>query len=174
MSDSPRFLLLRLLLTAAALTASLPGPAGATVQVTAHQPLADANDVPVATSVQATFSEALNPVTVTTGSFIVSRFVGFKAVAAGWLHTVALKIDGTVVAWGKNDSGETTVSPVSAYDSIISGAITYDRGTLTATFTPAAPFPEGSLNHVAVAGVRSETGAPHSQTVRWSFTTTKP
>jgi hypothetical protein len=32
-----------------------------------------------------------------------------KEVAAGWWHTIVLKEDGTVVAWGRNDSGQTTV-----------------------------------------------------------------
>ncbi|MSU40953.1 MAG: hypothetical protein EXS28_04470, partial [Pedosphaera sp.] len=34
---------------------------------------------------------------------------GVVAIAAGVYHTVALKQDGTVVAWGKNDDGQTTV-----------------------------------------------------------------
>ena len=34
---------------------------------------------------------------------------GVTAIAAGGDHTVALKNDGTVVAWGYNDSGQTTV-----------------------------------------------------------------
>jgi hypothetical protein len=32
-----------------------------------------------------------------------------KAIAAGWYHTVALKDDGTLVAWGFNITGQTTV-----------------------------------------------------------------
>ena len=34
---------------------------------------------------------------------------GVVAIAAGRSHTVALKQDGTVVAWGENDKGQTTV-----------------------------------------------------------------
>ena len=30
---------------------------------------------------------------------------GFAAVAAGWSHSLGLKADGSVVAWGGNDSG---------------------------------------------------------------------
>ena len=33
----------------------------------------------------------------------------FTHIAAGFLHSVALKADGTVVAWGWNDSGQGTV-----------------------------------------------------------------
>jgi hypothetical protein len=34
-----------------------------------------------------------------------------KAIAAGIFHSVALKTDGSVVAWGLNTSGQTTVPP---------------------------------------------------------------
>ena len=34
---------------------------------------------------------------------------GVTAIAAGSSHTVALKIDGSVVAWGRSDLGQTTV-----------------------------------------------------------------
>src|SRR6185503_11571583 len=37
---------------------------------------------------------------------------GVTAIAAGWVHTVALRNDGSVVAWGGNDTGETTVPVV--------------------------------------------------------------
>jgi alpha-tubulin suppressor-like RCC1 family protein len=43
------------------------------------------------------------------------RILGFgtltdiKSIAAGWHHSLALKYDGTVVAWGKNTSGQSTV-----------------------------------------------------------------
>ena len=35
----------------------------------------------------------------------------FTAIAAGWYHTVALKGDGTVVAWGYNGYGQCNVPP---------------------------------------------------------------
>ncbi|WP_369814988.1 hypothetical protein [Deinococcus sp. Leaf326] len=34
---------------------------------------------------------------------------GVVAVSGGSLHSVALKANGTVVAWGRNDSGQTSV-----------------------------------------------------------------
>ncbi|MEO7678350.1 MAG: hypothetical protein ABIV39_16455, partial [Verrucomicrobiota bacterium] len=39
----------------------------------------------------------------------VSSQSGVVAIAAGDLHTVVLKNDGTVVAWGDNGAGQTTV-----------------------------------------------------------------
>src|SRR5437773_2153269 len=33
----------------------------------------------------------------------------FAKVAAGYFHSLALKPDGTVIAWGSNDSGRSTV-----------------------------------------------------------------
>src|SRR5437773_2582276 len=33
----------------------------------------------------------------------------FTKIAAGYFHSLALKSDGTVVAWGSNSSGESTV-----------------------------------------------------------------
>ena len=42
---------------------------------------------------------------------------GVTAIAAGDYHTVALKSDGTVVAWGDNGYGQTTV-PVAAQSGV--------------------------------------------------------
>jgi len=50
------------------------------------------------------FSATANPVTLSGQTLI-----GVTAIAAGDSHTVALKGDGTVVAWGDNGSGKTTV-----------------------------------------------------------------
>ncbi|HEY6873260.1 MAG TPA: MBG domain-containing protein [Geobacteraceae bacterium] len=76
--------------------------------VTAFTP-AEGSVAPLSTTVTATFSEAMNPATITSGSFTLSRFVGLKAVAGGYYHTVALKNDGTVVAWGDNEYGQCNV-----------------------------------------------------------------
>src|SRR5437016_6869622 len=40
---------------------------------------------------------------------VVQPGTRFTAIAAGWDHNLALKPDGTVVAWGNNDYGESTV-----------------------------------------------------------------
>ena len=42
---------------------------------------------------------------------------GVSAVAAGWIHTVALRTNGSVVAWGWNAYGQTTV-PVNAQNGV--------------------------------------------------------
>ncbi|MBI1920576.1 MAG: putative Ig domain-containing protein [Geobacter sp.] len=69
----------------------------------------DGRNPSVTTAVTATFGEAMDPATITTGTFTVSRFVGIKAIVAGEKHTVALKNNGTVVAWGDNGAGQTLV-----------------------------------------------------------------
>src|SRR6185503_45535 len=51
---------------------------------------------------------------------------GVTAVAAGWRHAVALKADGTVVAWGRNDLGQTTV-PVAAQSGVTAIAAGWDH-----------------------------------------------
>ncbi|MSN27333.1 MAG: DUF1566 domain-containing protein [Geobacter sp.] len=68
------------------------------------------NSVDVLTNtVTASFSELPNPATITSGSFAVSRKVKVTQVVSGDSHTVALKSDGTVVAWGDNSYGQTAV-----------------------------------------------------------------
>ena len=76
--------------------------------VTEVQP-PDGSTQPVTTTATATFSEAMDPATITTGTFTLSRSVGIKAIAPGEGFTVALKGDGTVVAWGNNSDGQTIV-----------------------------------------------------------------
>ena len=58
----------------------------------------------------------MEPATITKGSFTLSRTAGIRAIAAGSLSTVVLKGDGTVVAWGRNYYGQTTVAAVNNGD----------------------------------------------------------
>jgi alpha-tubulin suppressor-like RCC1 family protein len=76
---------------------------------------------PVSTTVTATFSEAMNPATITSGSFTVSRVAGIKAIAAGGNHTMALKGDGTVATWG--DLSATVPAGLTGVTAIDTGAI---------------------------------------------------
>jgi alpha-tubulin suppressor-like RCC1 family protein len=59
------------------------------------------------------YSTTANPVTL--GGQVLS---GVTAIAAGGGHTVALKKDGSVVAWGNNDYGQTTV-PLAAQTGVV-------------------------------------------------------
>jgi hypothetical protein len=65
---------------------------------------------PPETTVTATFSEAMDPATITTGTFAVSHFTGVQA-AGGYFHGVALQSDGMVGAWGDNRYGQSNVPP---------------------------------------------------------------
>jgi Regulator of chromosome condensation (RCC1) repeat len=74
---------------------------------------------------------------VTLGGQVLS---GVAAIAAGWNHTVALKNDGTVVAWGYNIDGEVTgthtteqpysaiASPVTLGGQVLSGVTAIAAG----------------------------------------------
>src|SRR5512146_2261783 len=77
--------------------------------VTVKAPGDGATNIPAATAVAASFSEAMNPATITTGSFALARVIRIRAIAAGYYHTVALKNDGTVAAWGYNAYGQAKV-----------------------------------------------------------------
>ncbi len=84
---------------------------------------ADGSNAPPDAVVTATFSEAMDPASITTGSVTVSRFVGLARVSAGLTHAVALRKDGTMVAWGDNSVGQCGFPPG------LSGVKTLDGGT---------------------------------------------
>ena len=94
-------------------TTALCGVAASTASaapaITATAPANSAIGVPVAATVSAVFSRAMDPVTLTAQTVTLSHLDGIKALAAGYAHTVALKNNGTVVAWGDNSSGQTSV-----------------------------------------------------------------
>ena len=76
--------------------------------VRAVTPINNATNVAPAT-VSATFSGDMSPATISGGSFTVRRSSNVTRIAAGSSHTVALRDDGTVVAWGSNNAGQTLV-----------------------------------------------------------------
>ena len=103
---------------------------------------------------------------------VPSGLSAVTAIAAGVYHTVALKSDGTVVAWGDNGYGQTTLPTSSSpYESIISGTVTYNAGTLTATFTPTSALLPSTTYTATVSGVRSATGEHLPANTLWNFTT---
>jgi hypothetical protein len=82
---------------------------------------------------------------------------------------IALKKDGTVVAWGDNSSGQTSV-PADLGVSNVNGSISYDPATLTVTFVPSSSLASGAPYIATVTGVRSQTGVPLAAPVSWNFT----
>lgn len=101
---------------------SLASAALAAPAFTSHTPAHGEINAPPASTVTATFTEAMDPATISTGSFAVSHFVGIKAVSAGVYHTVALRNDGTLSAWGRNEAGQTgTPAGLSGVTAIAAG-----------------------------------------------------
>jgi hypothetical protein len=66
-------------------------------------------NVRVDSTVSVVFSEAMTSSSLTTDSFRLTQPATVVAVAAGGSHSVAIKGDGTVVAWGNNNYGQATV-----------------------------------------------------------------
>ncbi|MCX6874714.1 MAG: cadherin-like beta sandwich domain-containing protein [Verrucomicrobia bacterium] len=62
---------------------------------------------------------------------------GVVAIAAGYYHSVALKADGSVVAWGDNASGQTTVPGGLAAVAVLASVNASPATTVTATATAA-------------------------------------
>ncbi len=77
-----------------------PLHAAAAPSVTGTNPSGDSTWVLEGAKISATFSEAMDPATITAKSFSLERNAGVVAIAAGGKHTVVLKGDGTVQDWG--------------------------------------------------------------------------
>jgi hypothetical protein len=73
---------------------------------------------------------------------------GVTAIAAGADHTVALKNDGTVVAWGFNHSGQVTGTPTNDFNPAIASPVTLGGLVLSGVTAIAA----GSGHTVALIG----------------------
>lgn len=135
--------------------------------VTANSPADGATNVAVTSNVMATFSEAMDQASITSGSFTLSRFVRIKAIAAGGSHTVALKNDGTVVAWGNNGNGQTTVpAGVAGVTAIAAGAYhtvaLKNDGTVVTwgyNYDGSTTVPAGLSGVIAIAAGRHHTVA---------------
>jgi len=77
--------------------------------VTATSPASGASGVPVGAAVTATFSEAMNPASITGTTVTLSRPVSIQGITAGWKHSVVRKQDGGVIIWGDNQYGQTVI-----------------------------------------------------------------
>lgn len=76
--------------------------------ITTYQP-GNGAIAPLSAKVQATFSEPMDPVSLSATNFSLSRFMGAKAIATGSSHALAVMNDGTVVGWGDNYYGQLAV-----------------------------------------------------------------
>jgi alpha-tubulin suppressor-like RCC1 family protein len=83
--------------------------------VTYTSPGAGDVNVPLDSQVEVVFSEQMRPSSLTANSFQLTRPAKIVAMAAGEYHTMLLKDDGTVVAWGDNSYGQGNV-PDAAID----------------------------------------------------------
>ncbi len=82
---------------------------------------------------------------------MVSGLTNVAQVSAGWKHTVALKSDGTVWAWGRNDRGE------------VGNGITTTKGMTV-------PVQVGGLSNViAVSGGDCHTAALKANDTVWTW-----
>jgi alpha-tubulin suppressor-like RCC1 family protein len=75
----------------------------------------------------------------------IPGLTGVVAVAAGTYHTIALKADGTVWAWGRSQYGAL------GYDGSISGDPTYDNGLWADTYNATPQVVAGITDVVAIA-----------------------
>lgn len=76
--------------------------------VIAKYPPESAVNIPVTSTVTATFDQTMKPASITNGSVTLTRVVGINSISSGGAHNVVLKNDGTVVGWGFNRYGQST------------------------------------------------------------------
>jgi alpha-tubulin suppressor-like RCC1 family protein len=89
------------------------------------------------TGTATTNTDSAIAIPVTLGVKVLSNVT---AIAAGFYHTVALKKDGTVVAWGDNSLGQVTGTPTTNGDSAIAISVTLGGAVLSNVTAVAAGF----------------------------------
>ena len=120
------------------------------------------------------FAATANPVTLSG-----QALNGVKAVSAGWVHTLALKTNGMVVAWGRDRYGQTTIpAGLSGVTAIAAGsdhsvALKSD-GTVVAwgyNYYGQTTVPAGLSGVTAIAAGGSHTAALKSDgtVVAWGY-----
>lgn len=108
----------------------------------------------------------VDPVLVTTGTDTVAPTVIGKTPAASATNVAA---DTTVTAQFSEPVQNSSLTVTDANGVAVVGGLAYDGASMTDTFTPAAPFADGTYE-VTVAGAEDGSGNPLAAPVTWSFT----
>ena len=72
------------------------------------------------------------------GANIPAGLSGVTAIAAGYSHSLALKSDGTVVAWGSNHNGQVTGTALGIYSASVANPVTLNGTVLSGVTAIAA------------------------------------
>src|SRR5580692_5105344 len=163
-------------------------------------PASGASLVPVNTLVSATFTEAMNPATITGATFRVTGpgatpvagAVTYSGSTATFTPTVDLAngtlFTATITTGAKDPTGAplaanyvwtfTTAPPPTVVSTVpgatpVAGAVTYTGNT--ATFTPTAILANSTLFTATITtGAKDPSGAPLAANYVWTFTTASP